>query len=76
MIEELRSDGTYVFRDGDSAIIEEGRYEQKSQKKLCFTASAEGAPKKCYSESMGEDRLWRSIDPETNAVFVIERVRE
>ena len=76
LIEELRSDRTYEFRGEDGAIIEEGSYEQKSQTELCFTASAEGASEKCYSESLGEDRVWRSIDPETNAVYVIQRVQE
>jgi len=76
LIEELRSDGTYVFLGEDGAIIEEGSYEQKSQEELCFTAGAEGASEKCYSESVDEDGVWRSADPETNAVFIIERMQE
>lgn len=76
IIEELRADGTYEFRSGDGAIIGQGSYEQKSRTELCFTSSAEGASEKCYSEAIGEDGVWRSIDPETNEVSVIERMQE
>ncbi|MEM1050654.1 MAG: hypothetical protein AAGI28_01030 [Pseudomonadota bacterium] len=74
LIEELRRDGSYSFSDKDGVVIEEGRYTQKSQAELCFTASAEGAAEKCYQEEFGQDGVWRSTDPETNAVAVIERI--
>lgn len=76
LIEELRPDGTYAFSTEDGEIIEEGTYEQKSQDELCFTASAPGAPEMCYAETLGEDGIWRSVEPETDAVFVIERLED
>ncbi len=76
LIEELRPDGTYAFRDEDGTVIEEGTYEQTSSAELCFTASPEGAPQMCYAEEIGEDGVWRSTDPVTGAVYVIERVAD
>ncbi|MEL1251577.1 hypothetical protein [Aurantiacibacter gilvus] len=74
LIEELRPDGTYAFRDEDGTVIEEGTYEQKSSAELCFTAAAEGAPQMCYAEEVGDDGVWRSTDPVTGGVYVIERI--
>ena len=74
LIEELRPDGTYTFTDEEGTVLEEGDYVQKSSAELCFTALTEGAVEKCYAEEIGEDGVWRTTDPETGAVAVIERI--
>ena len=74
LIEELRPDGTYIFTDEEGVILEEGDYVQKSSEELCFTALTEGADEKCYKEEIGEEGVWRTTDPVTGEVAVIERI--
>lgn len=76
LIEELRSDGTYVFTDADGELIEEGTYVQKTPQLPCFTPKAERAVEKCYMDEVGEDGVWRTTDPDTGIVSVIERIEQ
>ncbi len=74
LIEELREDGTYLFADADGNLIEEGTYVQKTPQLPCFTSNADGAIEKCYLDEIGEDGIWRTTDPDTGVVSVIERM--
>lgn len=74
LIEELREDGTYVFSDEAGAVIEEGVYIQKSPTNICFTADTQDAEENCYADAMGDDGVWRTTDPNTGIVSVIERI--
>lgn len=76
LIEELRNDGTYVFTDADGKLIEEGTYVQKTPQLPCFTPKAEGAVEKCHLDEIGEDGVWRTTDPDTGIVSVIERIEQ
>jgi len=74
LIEELREDGTYVFSDENGGVIEEGAYMQKSPTNICFTADTQGAEEICYADAIGDDGVWRTTDPNTGVVSVIERI--
>ena len=74
LIEELRADGTYAFSDEAGAVFEEGTYEQRSPERLCFIASTQGAEEICYAEEIGDDGVWRTTDPNTGEVSVVERI--
>ena len=74
LLEELREDGTYAFTGTDGALIEEGSYEQKTPQELCFTPDADDAVEKCYAEEIGADGVWRTTDPDTGEVSVVERL--
>lgn len=74
LIEELREDGTYLFTDGDGNLVEEGTYVQKTPQLPCFTPNTDRAVEKCYNDELGEDGVWRTTDPDTGVVAVIERV--
>ena len=76
LIEELREDGAYLFTDADGNTIEEGTYVQKTPQLPCFTPNGEGAVEKCYIDEMGEDGIWRTTDPDTGVVSVIERIEQ
>lgn len=76
LIEELLEDGSYTFRDSEGTLLEAGQWKQKSPEELCFTADAEGADEVCYDEEMGEDGVWRSTDPKSGIVAIIERLQE
>lgn len=74
LIEELREDGTYAFSDENGAVIEKGAYIQKSSTNICFTADTQDAKQICYADAMGDDGVWRTTDPNTGLVSVIERI--
>ena len=74
LIEDLREDGTYTFSDEEGAVIEEGAYIQKSPTIICFTANTQGAVEICYADAIGDDGVWRTTDPNTGVVSVIERI--
>ncbi|MEP0391649.1 MAG: hypothetical protein ABJ205_04160 [Erythrobacter sp.] len=74
LLEDLRPDGTYIFTDEAGEIAEEGRFEQKSPETPCFTPDVEGAKEKCYVDAIGEDSIWRTTDPDTSEVWVLERI--
>ncbi|MEM7666887.1 MAG: hypothetical protein AAF250_13600 [Pseudomonadota bacterium] len=74
LIEELRADGTYTFADIDGNLLEQGTYLQKTPERLCFTADTELAQENCYEEAVGKDGVWRTTDPDTGAVSVVERI--
>ncbi|MEM6584923.1 MAG: hypothetical protein AAF692_04145 [Pseudomonadota bacterium] len=74
LIEELREDGTYLFTDADGNFIEEGTYVQKTPQLPCFTPNAREAVEKCYFDEIGADGIWRTTDPDTGVVSVIERI--
>ncbi|MEM7703422.1 MAG: hypothetical protein AAF251_15900 [Pseudomonadota bacterium] len=74
LIEDLREDGTYAFSDEEGAVIEEGTYIQKSPNDICFTADAQGAEEICYADAIGDDGVWRTTDPNTGVVSVVERI--
>ena len=74
LIEELREDGTYLFTDADGNSIEEGTYLQKTPQLPCFTPNTDGAVEKCYLDEIGEDGIWRTTDPDSGVVSVIERI--
>lgn len=76
LIEELREDGTYLFTDANGNSIEEGTYVQKTPQLPCLTPKGEGAAEKCYLDEMGEDGVWRTTDPDTGVVAVIERIEQ
>lgn len=76
VIEELREDGTYSFTDSEGNSIEEGTYVQKTPQLPCFTPEAERAVEKCYLDEIGEDGIWRTTDPDTGVVSVIERIEQ
>jgi len=76
LMEELRADGTYTFSGEGGVIIEEGRYDQKTPAQLCFTANADDAVEKCYDEEVGEDGIWRTTDPDTGVIAVVERLED
>lgn len=74
LLEDLRDDGTYTFTDEGGTVLEEGTYEQLVPERPCFTANTEGSVQKCYQDLIGEDGVWRTIDPDTGEVSVIERI--
>lgn len=74
LLEDLRPDGTYIFTDETGEIVEEGRFEQKSPESPCFAPNGEGMAEKCYADAIGEDGIWRTTDPDTGEVWVLERI--
>lgn len=76
LIEELRTDGTYTFFDENGQSVEEGTFEQKTPELPCFTPNTDGAVQKCYNDMIGDDGIWRTTDPDTGEVFVLERIAE
>lgn len=76
LFEELRADNTYTFSDENGEVLEEGTYLQRTVSQLCFTADTEGAAEKCYLEEIGEDGVWRTTDPDTGVVSIVERVED
>ncbi|MDZ4306627.1 hypothetical protein [Allopontixanthobacter sp.] len=71
-MEEVRADGTYTSTTEGEAP-KTGTWEQKSPETYCTTEDAEGAVQKCHTETVGEDGVWTSTDPE-GEVVTVERV--
>lgn len=61
--EEVRPDGTYTSTSADGEI-ETGKWVQKSPNEYCTTEDAEGATEVCHSETVSDDGVWTSTDPE------------
>ncbi|RGP40059.1 hypothetical protein BPTFM16_00335 [Altererythrobacter insulae] len=76
LLEDLREDGTYVFKSEDGDILETGTYDQKSPDELCFTSDEEGATEKCYDEEVDADGKWISTDRETGVKATITRIEQ
>ena len=79
LMEELKPDGTYVQTTEEGELAETGTWVQKSPEQFCYTADAEyvdedtPAEEQCNSETVGEDGVWTSTNPEGETVTV-ERV--
>ncbi|GMN03183.1 hypothetical protein [Erythrobacter sp. MTPC3] len=70
--EVLNEDGTYVSTNADGTT-ENGTWEQRSPGEYC--AKAESAEEMtCYSESVDENGVWSSIDPNDGEVSTVVRV--
>ena len=71
-MEEIRADGTYTSTtEGEAAKT--GRWEQKSPESYCTTEDEEGAVQKCHTETIDENGVWTSTDPD-GEVVTVERV--
>ncbi|MEE1877317.1 hypothetical protein [Altererythrobacter litoralis] len=69
--EEVREDGTFTSTSA-SGDVETGTWVQKGNQ-YCTTLDAEGAVERCHTESIDENGVWVSVDPEGQTVTV-ERV--
>ncbi|GAA4641563.1 hypothetical protein GCM10023115_00720 [Pontixanthobacter gangjinensis] len=72
-IEELRADGTYTSTS-EGEEPKTGKWEQKSPESFCSTPDAEESKQTCYAETVGEDGVWTSTDPDDGSVSTVERV--
>lgn len=72
-MEELRADGTYTATS-EGEEPKTGKWEQKSPESFCSTPDEEDGKQKCYAETVGEDGVWTSTDPDDGTVSTIERV--
>ncbi|OZA93011.1 hypothetical protein U4960_06555 [Altererythrobacter sp. H2] len=70
--EEVRPDGTYTSTSA-TGETETGRWVQKSPNEYCTTGDEEGAAEVCHSETVGEDGVWTSTDPE-GKTGTVERI--
>lgn len=69
-MEDLKADGTYTSTDADGNV-ETGTWEQKSPDVYCYTEG--DAEQVCNTETVGEDGVWTSTNPEGKTATV-ERV--
>lgn len=69
-MEDLKADGTYTSTDVDGNV-ETGTWEQKSPDVYCYTEGDAGQV--CNTETVGEDGVWTSTNPEGKTATV-ERV--
>ncbi len=73
MMEDIRPDGTWTSTtEGEESTT--GTWEQKSPESFCSTDDVEGAVQKCYSESVDENGVWTSVDPDDGEISTVERV--
>lgn len=75
MIEDLRPDGSYVFKDEGRTVVEQGQWIQKSPADLCFTANTGGATEICHVEAVREDGIQYSTRTATKDTTIIERIK-
>lgn len=70
--EVLNEDGTYMSTYADGTV-ETGNWEQRSPAEFC--AQAESAEEMtCFAESVDENGVWSSIDPNDGEVSTVVRV--
>ncbi len=72
-MEDVREDGTYTTTS-EGQEPRTGKWEQASPDSFCSTADTEGAVQKCYTETVDENGVWTSTDPDDGKVSTIERV--
>ncbi|WP_336985919.1 hypothetical protein [Altererythrobacter aquiaggeris] len=73
IMEEIRADGTWTgTSEGEEPTT--GTWEQKSPELFCSTDDEAGAVQKCYTESIDENGVWTSVDPDGGEVSTVERV--
>lgn len=70
---DVKEDGTYEVKGEDGAVIDTGTWVQKSPAVYCETSSTEGATERCYDESVDENGVYKSVNPEGKTATV-ERV--
>lgn len=70
--EEVRSDGTYTSTSADG-VAETGKWVQKTPNEYCTTEDAAGAVEVCHTETVSEDGVWTSVDPE-GETGTVERI--
>lgn len=69
-MEELKADGTYV-QTQDGAVVETGRWEQKTPSNYCYTKDEEGAMQECNTEQVDANGVWTSVNPEGETATVV-----
>ncbi len=72
-MEDIRADGTYVSTS-EGEEPKTGKWEQKAPDSFCATPDEEGAVQKCYAESVDENGVWTSVDPDDGKASTVERV--
>lgn len=72
--EVISADGTYTSTEADGTVST-GMWEQRSPNEFC-TQPSDQEVMKCYAESLNEDGVWNSVDPDDGEVSVIERVAD
>lgn len=68
--EEVKADGTYVQTE-NGAVVETGRWEQKAPNTYCTTKDEEGAEQRCNIESIDDQGVWSSVDPDGKTATVV-----
>lgn len=69
--EDVREDGTYTAVNADGEITT-GTWRQKPGE-YCNTLDQEGAVERCHKESIDENGVWISLDPEGEQA-IVERI--
>ena len=69
-MEDLKEDGTYTSTDEDGNV-QTGTWEQKSPDVYCYTEGE--AEQICNTETVGDDGVWTSTNPEGKTA-IVERV--
>lgn len=69
----VKPDGTFEVTDADGAVIDSGKWEQKSPEQYCETSDKEGSKQVCYTEKM-VDGVYTSLNPETGETATVVRV--
>jgi len=72
--ELLSEDGTFTATDAEGQVTT-GTWEQKSPNEYCSKGDDE-EEMKCFSETVNEEGVWTSTDPEDGEVSTVERVVE
>lgn len=70
--EVVSEDGTFVMTD-PAGVVSTGTWEQRSPAEFC-AKSEEDEDMTCYSETIDENGVWLSADPEDGEVSVITRI--
>jgi len=72
-MEDIREDGTWTSTAADGAVTT-GTWEQKSANLYCTTKDEEGAKQVCHEETIDENGVWTSTNPDDGTVVTVERV--
>lgn len=72
--EVVNEDGTFASTD-EAGEVTTGTWVQK-EGEYCTTVDEEGAPERCFSETVNDEGVWLSTDPDDGAVSTVERIEE
>lgn len=78
-MEDVNADGTYTQTDESGAVVETGRWNQRSPAEYCYTPDEQyvdedtPAGERCNTEGVDAAGVWTSTDPDGRSATV-ERV--